>query len=144
MKRRHSDQDAQSRSDASSNGIDTETDVGHSGASSAQNTRRMREKMLRHSASPSTPPHPPQPIKKKRTRTLTTPHQSAALHALLAQVSTPDCRLPHLPTNPIQSFHPLSVPLSHHGNARTSRAGDWVECSKSPGAFQSPDPHMYH
>ncbi|KAI0271225.1 hypothetical protein BGY98DRAFT_937061 [Russula aff. rugulosa BPL654] len=89
MKRRHSDQDAQSRSDASSNGIDTETDVGHSGASSAQNTRRMREKMLRHSASPSTPPHPPQPIKKKRTRTLTTPHQSAALHALLAQSRFP-------------------------------------------------------
>lgn len=28
-----------------------------------------------------------QPTKKKRTRTLTTPHQSAVLHALLAQVS---------------------------------------------------------
>ncbi|KAF8495985.1 hypothetical protein F5888DRAFT_1804541 [Russula emetica] len=90
MKRRHSDQDAQSRSDTSSNGIDTETDVGHSGASSAQNTRRVREKMLSHSASPSAPPHPPsQPVKKKRTRTLTTPHQSAALHALLAQSRFP-------------------------------------------------------
>lgn len=33
-----------------------------------------------------TPP-PTNPQKKKRTRTLTTPHQSAVLHALLAQVS---------------------------------------------------------
>lgn len=34
---------------------------------------------------PATPVPPP---KKKRTRTLTTPHQAAVLHALLAQVST--------------------------------------------------------
>lgn len=101
MKRRHSDQDVQSRSDASSNGFDTESDVGHSGASSAQNTRRVREKMLNHSVSP---PHPPPPVKKKRTRTLTTPQQSAALHALLAQVSTP---IPHLRTNPVNHFHPF-------------------------------------
>lgn len=33
----------------------------------------------------SSPP-PVAPLKKKRTRTLTTPHQSAVLHALLAQV----------------------------------------------------------
>lgn len=90
MKRRLSDQDSQSPSDSSSNGIDTETDVGPTGASSVQNTRQVREKMLSHSTSPSTPPHP-QPVKKKRTRTLTTPHQSAALHALLAQVGTSDC-----------------------------------------------------
>jgi hypothetical protein len=42
--------------------------------------------MLNHSASP---PHPPPPVKKKRTRTLTTPQQSAALHALLAQSRFP-------------------------------------------------------
>ena len=30
--------------------------------------------------------NPPPPAKKKRTRTLTTPHQAAVLHALLAQV----------------------------------------------------------
>ena len=83
----------QSRSDASSNGIenitDTETDVGPGGASSAQNTRQVKDKMLANSASPSMPQLPP-PVKKKRTRTLTTPHQSAVLHALLAQVSTSD------------------------------------------------------
>lgn len=46
--------------------------------------------MLNHSASPSVPQHPqPQPVKKKRTRTLTTPQQSAALHALLAQSRFP-------------------------------------------------------
>lgn len=33
-----------------------------------------------------TSPPPVAPLKKKRTRTLTTPHQSAVLHALLAQV----------------------------------------------------------
>ena len=128
MKRRLSDQDAQSRSDASSNGLDTDSDLGHSGASSAQNTRRVREKILNHTPSPSAPPHPPQPIKKKRTRTLTTPQQSAALHALLAQVI--HLRLPHLPTNPL-----ISVPLSYDGDARTSWTVDWVECSKSTGAF---------
>lgn len=32
-------------------------------------------------------PAPSEPPKKKRTRTLTTPHQSTVLHALLAQVS---------------------------------------------------------
>lgn len=32
-----------------------------------------------------------QQVKKKRTRTLTTPHQSAVLHALLAQVSSALC-----------------------------------------------------
>jgi hypothetical protein len=116
MKRRHSDQDAQSRSDASSNGFDTESDVGHSGASSAQNTRRVREKILNHNTSSSAPPHPPPPIKKKRTRTLTTPQQSAALHALLAQVSTSDCRI-FGQANPANHFHLFSVSLSYDGYA---------------------------
>ena len=38
-----------------------------------------------HAGEQSNPPPPP---KKKRTRTLTTPHQAAVLHALLAQVCT--------------------------------------------------------
>ena len=41
------------------------------------------------------------PPKKKRTRTLTTPHQSAVLHALLAQV-WPSCRLISL--NPFRRY----------------------------------------
>ena len=42
------------------------------------------------------------PPKKKRTRTLTTPHQSAVLHALLAQVRP-------ISTNPTYSnYHPFS------------------------------------
>lgn len=36
--------------------------------------------------SEASPPPTAAPVKKKRTRTLTTPHQSAVLHALLAQV----------------------------------------------------------
>ena len=36
--------------------------------------------------------NPPPPPKKKRTRTLTTPHQAAVLHALLAQVRTLTCQ----------------------------------------------------
>jgi len=88
MTHRHSDEEAQSRSDASSHGMgniaDTEMDVEPSGTSVAENTRQAREK---HSDSATPPPTtPPQPAKKKRTRTLTTPHQSAVLHALLAQV----------------------------------------------------------
>ena len=93
MKRPFSDQDAQLRSDGSSNGMenttDAEMDLGPSDAPSAQNTRQVREKNLGDGAAPSTPSLPPPP-KKKRTRTLTTPHQSAVLHALLAQVSTSD------------------------------------------------------
>ncbi|KAH9961817.1 hypothetical protein BC827DRAFT_261624 [Russula dissimulans] len=87
----HSDEEAQSRSDASSHGMgniaDTEMDVDPSGTSVAENTRQAREK---HSdgAAPS-PTTPPQPTKKKRTRTLTTPQQSAVLHALLAQSRFP-------------------------------------------------------
>jgi hypothetical protein len=140
MKRPLSDKDAPLRSDGSSNSIDdstdTETDLGPSGASSAQNTRQVREKMLGDGAPPSTPPlpppPPPPPAKKKRTRTLTTPHQSAVLHALLAQVSTSDW------ARTWASLRLFSVPLSNHCHARRSRSVDWVECSKGPGAFRTP------
>ena len=40
------------------------------------------------STQPEEPTTPVPPPKKKRTRTLTTPHQAAVLHALLAQVRT--------------------------------------------------------
>lgn len=50
-------------------------------------------------AGPSTQPAEestaPPPPKKKRTRTLTTPHQAAVLHALLAQVRIHDARMSH-------------------------------------------------
>jgi hypothetical protein len=88
MKHHQSDEEAHSRSDASSHGMgnvaDTEMDVSPNGALGAENTRQVREK---HSDG-TPPPLPPPPAKKKRTRTLTTPHQSAVLHALLAQVGT--------------------------------------------------------
>ncbi len=45
---------------------------------------------------PAQPSSTPAPLpKKKRTRTLTTPHQAAVLHALLAQVSSSSLTLPH-------------------------------------------------
>lgn len=54
---------------------------GPSSASGAENVRQTGEKRRE-----SEPPPSQTPAKKKRTRTLTTPHQSAVLHALLAQV----------------------------------------------------------
>jgi hypothetical protein len=84
MKRESSDDEGQSRSDVSShdagNVADTEMDTG----SGAENIPQVGERR-----GDSAPPLPPQPAKKKRTRTLTTPHQSAVLHALLAQVCRP-------------------------------------------------------
>ncbi|KAI0298219.1 hypothetical protein BC826DRAFT_1103154 [Russula brevipes] len=89
MKHHQSDEEAHSRSDASSHGMgnvaDIEMDVSPNGALGAENTRQVREK---HSDG-TQPPLPPPPAKKKRTRTLTTPHQSAVLHALLAQSRFP-------------------------------------------------------
>ena len=83
MKLEPSDEEARSRSDASSHDAgdvaDTEMDTGPG----AENTRQVGER--RSDSGPLPPPQPP-PAKKKRTRTLTTPHQSAVLHALLAQV----------------------------------------------------------
>jgi hypothetical protein len=82
MMRESFDEETQSRSDASSheagNAADTEMEMGPG----AENTRQVGEKR-----SDGALPPQPQPAKKKRTRTLTTPHQSAVLHALLAQVS---------------------------------------------------------
>ena len=94
MKRRYSDEDVQLRSDASSHSMgnvaDTEMDVGLNGPTGAENTQQVRDKRGDGaSPQPQLPPLPP-PTKKKRTRTLTTPHQSAVLHALLAQVSGSD------------------------------------------------------
>jgi hypothetical protein len=95
MNNRHSDEEAQSRSDVSSqsmgNVADVEMDVGSDGPPGAENTRQAaRDK--RGDGAPLQPPYPlpPLPAKKKRTRTLTTPHQSAVLHALLAQVGRSD------------------------------------------------------
>jgi hypothetical protein len=137
MKHHQSDEEAHSRSDASSHGMgnvaDTEMDVSPNGALGAENTRQVREK---HSDG-TPPPLPPPPAKKKRTRTLTTPHQSAVLHALLAQVGTTSGWGGPL-TNRRTS---LSVPLSNDCHARGSRPVDWVERSKSPGAFE---PRLFH
>ncbi|KAJ6632198.1 hypothetical protein B0H10DRAFT_1976482, partial [Mycena sp. CBHHK59/15] len=70
--RRHSPEDASrsQSSDSQSGMADTEEPEGMSPYSEAS-------------------PHPVAPLKKKRTRTLTTPHQSAVLHALLAQSRFP-------------------------------------------------------
>lgn len=73
------------------NVADVEMDVGSDGPPGAENTRQAaRDK--RGDGAPLQPPYPlpPLPAKKKRTRTLTTPHQSAVLHALLAQVGRSD------------------------------------------------------
>jgi hypothetical protein len=84
--RESSDEEGQSRSDVSShdagNVADTEMEMDM--GSGAENISQVGERR-----GDSTPPLTPQPAKKKRTRTLTTPHQSAVLHALLAQVCRP-------------------------------------------------------
>lgn len=67
---------------------------------------------------------PSQPVKKKRTRTLTTPHQSAVLHALLAQVNITFLLASGLLTR-------RQVTFPHHGDARRGRPLNWVECAKS-------------
>ena len=56
--------------------------AGPNGTSGAENARPPGEKRRESDPLPAQPP----PAKKKRTRTLTTPHQAAVLHALLAQV----------------------------------------------------------
>ena len=60
----------------------------HSPSSSSQGDAADTEMESGPSSSQLAGQHQPQgpPPKKKRTRTLTTPHQSAVLHALLAQV----------------------------------------------------------
>lgn len=69
----------------------------------------------------------PQIGKKKRTRTLTTPQQSAVLHALLAQVCT--ALLSQARSLNIQRFNTtLKEPVPHYSNARRSRTCYWSEC----------------
>ncbi len=77
------------------------------------------------SPSESAPDGPPP--KKKRTRTLTTPHQAAVLHALLAQVRRPRTRLSPALT-PV-----VIVPLPHYADARGGRPVNRIECSQSAG-----------
>jgi len=135
MNNRHSDEDAQSRSDASSHSMgnvaDSEMDVGPDGPPGAENTRQAARDKRGDGAPPQHPPPPPQlppPTKKKRTRTLTTPHQSAVLHALLAQVGGSDWG--GIVTNSADIF---LVPFSYNRYARGSWPVDWVERSKGPG-----------
>ena len=72
----------------------------HSPSSSSQGDTADTEMESGPSSSHPAGQHKPQdsPQKKKRTRTLTTPHQSAVLHALLAQVS-PLSVTPSIPIN---------------------------------------------
>lgn len=74
-----------------------------------------------------TPP-PTAPLKKKRTRTLTTPHQSAVLHALLAQVFS---RHSSQRVSLIQ-WH-VTVSLSNNSNARRGGPLNWFECPQGSG-----------
>lgn len=112
MKHQSSDEEVQSRSDASSRNVaDSEVEVEPIGVPDAADTQQVREKRSSDGAPLSNPPPPP-PAKKKRTRTLTTPHQSAVLHALLAQVGLP----------PIEAALTLNqrtspVPLSYNCHA---------------------------
>ena len=79
---------------------------------------------------PSTSESAPEgaPPKKKRTRTLTTPHQAAVLHALLAQVRPP------LPITCLDTrLCSPAVSVSHHPDARGGGEVNRVECSQSPG-----------
>ncbi|THH15408.1 hypothetical protein EW146_g5059 [Bondarzewia mesenterica] len=101
MKRQHSEEnenyEQESRSSpsvSSSHGegglADTETDAGpsHSDAGPRQPSgAALHDQPQKPADQP--PQAPPPPVKKKRTRTLTTPHQSAVLHALLAQSRFP-------------------------------------------------------
>ena len=80
---------------------------------------------------PSTSESAPEgaPPKKKRTRTLTTPHQAAVLHALLAQVR----RVPHPNVFQRTLMRSLVVAVSDNPDARGGGEVHWVECSQSPG-----------
>jgi hypothetical protein len=69
----------------------------------------------------------PPPTKKKRTRTLTTPHQAAVLHALLAQVYS------KIPSLPFFQLNASIVSFSHHRNAGRSGSSHWAQCQESAG-----------
>jgi len=69
-------------------------------------------------------------VKKKRTRTLTTPHQAAVLHALLAQVRT--VVLSYCFSSIGHSIQ-YSVALSYHSYERRSRSVNRPERPQSAG-----------
>ena len=81
------------------------------------------------SASESAPEGPPP--KKKRTRTLTTPHQAAVLHALLAQVRPPIVLATRLRDGALTPVLLVAVP--YHPDARRGRTLHRTECSQSAG-----------
>jgi len=70
------------------------------------------------------------PPKKKRTRTLTTPHQSAVLHALLAQVSILGLAHQFCPSHAVLIS---IVSFSDDSHARGSRTFHWPQRAKSTG-----------
>lgn len=65
--------------------------------------------------------------KKKRTRTLTTPHQAAVLHALMAQVGLITCE-----SLTSTQYH-VTDSISNDGHERGCWKADWVDCSESAG-----------
>jgi hypothetical protein len=69
---------------------ESEGDGNHSSASEAS-SQSTTKKDVASPSGPSASPASAPPQKKKRTRTLTTPHQSAVLHALLKQVCDSSC-----------------------------------------------------
>ncbi|KAJ7242353.1 hypothetical protein B0H12DRAFT_1203888 [Mycena haematopus] len=76
-----------------------------------------------------TSPPPVAPLKKKRTRTLTTPHQSAVLHALLAQS--------RFPTTAVREEVGRSIGLSarkvQNQRQKARRPGSQSDASSQPG-----------
>ncbi|OCH85870.1 hypothetical protein OBBRIDRAFT_838613 [Obba rivulosa] len=90
----------------------------------------------------SEPPAPVAPPKKKRTRTLTTPHQSAVLHALLAQS--------RFPTTAMREEVGRAIGLSarkvqnQRQKARRPRGASTSSVTRPPqyGAFQNAPPDL--
>lgn len=81
----------------------------------------------------------PAPQKKKRTRTLTTPHQAAVLHALLAQV----CHSRPPPTPLLTMIGPHNaVSISYDGHARGGGARHRSQCTKGSGEY--PEKILYY
>ena len=111
----------ETRESHSSQGSDSQDDM-------ADNEMDLR----RHVDRPEPLPSTSAPPKKKRTRTLTTPHQSAVLHALLAQV-WPSCRSILLIRSSAITSTCTLVSLSDNGD----EGGGWtinrVERAEGPG-----------
>ncbi|OBZ72894.1 hypothetical protein A0H81_06739 [Grifola frondosa] len=85
--------------------------VEHSSPSASSSQGDMADNEMeagpRQPSEPANPAGPPP--KKKRTRTLTTPHQSAVLHALLAQVRLPPPADTNCSQNGSQSRFPTTA-----------------------------------